>query len=32
MYEDLERIAKLKFGREMESISWQTRETCRLPI
>jgi hypothetical protein len=26
MYEDLEQIAQLKFGKEMESISGQTRE------
>lgn len=29
MYEDLEQIAKLKFGREMESISGQTRERVK---
>jgi len=29
MYEDLEQIAKLKFGREIESISLQTRERVK---
>jgi hypothetical protein len=29
MYEDLEQIAKLKFGRELEAISAQTRERVR---
>jgi hypothetical protein len=29
MYEDLEQIAKLKFGKEMESISRQVRETVK---
>ena len=29
MYEDLEKIATLKFGKEMESISAQTRDRVR---
>ena len=29
MYEELEKIAALKFGKEMDSISAQTRERVR---